>query len=132
MTITLNVGATSVDLHQDLYWDDEFSWAPVEQSVTRTITGALIVQSALRIGGRPITLRPFEEGCAWMQRSVLEQLRTWAAVAGQQMTLTLRGTARTVIFRHQDTAIESSPVSHLNDVAAGDFYSATLRFSEIA
>lgn len=130
MSITLSVGATSVDLADDLYWADEYSWAPVEQAVTRTITGALIVQTAARVSGRPITLRPFEEGCGWMARSVLEQLRTWAAVAGQPMTLTLRGTPRTVIFRHQDGAIESSPIRHFNDMLGADWYSATLRFTE--
>lgn len=131
MSITLTYLTTTLELHPDLYWADENEWQPVEQEVERTITGALIVSTAQRVGGRPITLRPIDEGSAWMSRQTVETLRSWAAVAGRQMTLTLRGTSFDVIFRHQDGAIEANPIVHYNDVLSTDFYSATLRFMEI-
>lgn len=134
MSIILNVDETSVVLHPDLKWSDEFSWAPVEQSAERTVTGALIVQVAARTGGRPITLEPEDDNSAWMRRSVVEQLRNWAAAPGQEMELTLRGTTRTVIFRHQDGAgLEAQPVVHFADadVSSSDFYRVTLRLMEI-
>lgn len=132
MSITLAVGATSVDLSSDLYWSDENNWAPVEQTAQRTITGALIISAATRIAGRPITLEPADDASGWMSRAVIDQLRNWAAVAGQQMTLTLRGTDRTVIFRHHDGAgLEAHPVVHYSDVVSADWYLATLRLMEI-
>lgn len=132
MSITLTDGTDTVTLHPDLYWNDEANWHPVEQTVERTITGALIVSVAERIGGRPITLQPEDDSSAWMTREVVEQLRNWASVPGQELTLTLRGTARTVMFRHHDgDAIEATPVVHYNDVVDGDWYRCTIRLMEL-
>lgn len=127
MSITLAVGATTVSLPADLRWSDE-SWQPVEQTVQRTITGALIVSTALRVAGRPITLAPLDDSSSWTRKTVLDQVRAWAAVPGQLLTLTLRGTSYTVMFRHQDGAIEANAVIHYDDVAADDAYLATFRF----
>ena len=132
MSITLKVGTTVVELDKALYWSDENNWAPVEQTAQRTITGALIVSSATRIAGRAITLEPPDDESAWMSRASVDQLRNWAAVAGQQMTLTLRGQDRTVIFRHHDGAgIEARPVVHYDDVVDTDNYLVTVRLMEI-
>jgi hypothetical protein len=132
MSITLFDGTTTVQLNPDLYWNDEATWQPVEQRVERTITGALIVSVATRQSGRPITLQPEDDGSAWVSRAVVDQLRNWAAVPGQELTLTLRGTARTVIFRHHDgNAIDATPVVHFNDVDSADFYRCTIRLMEV-
>lgn len=132
MSITLSDGTTTVNLHPDLYWEDENSWHPVEQVVERTITGALIVSAAQRVGGRNITLRPEDDASAWMPHSTIVQLRNWAAVAGQELTLTLRGVARDVIFRHQEgEAVQANPVTHFNDVDSADWYRCTIRLMEV-
>jgi hypothetical protein len=130
MSITLTHSGVTVTLPADLYWEDENSWYPVEQSVQRTITGALIVSSATR-AGRSISLRSPDESSAWVTRDVVVQMQTWAGVAGLQMQITLRGVTRTVIFRHQDGAIEAVPIAQYSDVQPEDFYSVTLRFMEI-
>lgn len=132
MTISLSVGLTTVQLNPDLFWEDENNWHPVEQTSERTITGALVVQVAERVAGRPITLRPEDDSSGATELTDLEQLRNWAAVPGQQMTLTLRGESRTVIFRHHDgAAIEARPWVHRSDVQSGDWYLATFRFMEM-
>lgn len=132
MTTTLFDGTTTIELSDDLYWSDEHAWHPVEQSAERTITGALIVSSALRVGGRPITLEPEDDNSAWLRLSVVAQLRNWAAVPGRTLVLTLRGVTHTVIFRHHDGAgVEATPVVHFSDVDAGDFYKVVLRLMEI-
>lgn len=132
MSITLAVGGTTLNLSPDLFWSDENNWHPVEQSVTRSITGALIIQPQARDGGRPITLEAEDDQSAHMPLVTVTQLRNWAAVPGQEMTLTLRGIARTVIFRHQDgAAIEATPWVHYSDVQTGDLYRVTLRLMEI-
>lgn len=132
MTITLAVGATTVTLNPDLFWEDEHNWHPVEQSAERTITGALVVQTGTKTKGRPVTLKPEDESSAATSLTDLTQLRNWAAVPGQEMTLTLRGVSRTVIFRHHDgSAIEARPWVHWSDVQSTDWYLATIRLMEI-
>ena len=132
MSITLAVGGTTLNLSPDLFWSDENNWHPVEQSVTRSITGALIIQPQGRDAGRPITLEAEDDNSAHMPLSAVAQLRNWAAVPGQELTLTLRGIARTVIFRHQDgAAVEATPWVHYSDVQTGDLYRVTLRLMEI-
>lgn len=130
--ITLAVGATVVTLNPDLYWSDEW-WEPVGQTETRSITGALIVQTKAKISGRPITLGPIADD-TWTLRSALDQLYAWASIPGQQMTLTLRGVARTVIGRREGSGgpmVTAKPVMHWHDVADEDEYLVTLRLLEI-
>lgn len=132
MSITLSDGTTTVDLHPDLYWVDEYAWQPVAQTVTTTLTGALIVQNGAMQAGRKITLSPADDASAWMRKSVVDQLRNWASVAGQSLTLTLRGVSRTVIFRHHDGgAMEATPVVFFSDADSSDWFRVTLRFMEV-
>lgn len=132
MSITLQVGATTINLNPDLFWSDENDWHPVEQTAERTITGALIVSASARVAGRPITLQPEDDSSGATSLTTLSQLRNWAAVPGQVMTLTIRGESRSVVFRHQDgAAIEARPWIHYSDVQPGDWYFATIRFMEI-
>ena len=134
MSITLTYGATALPLSEDFYWSDENAWAPVEQTTQRTVTGALIVSVAARVGGRPITLTP-DDGSgtlsAYTTRATLDTLRAWAGVPGREMVLNLRGVDMDVIFRHQDNAIDATPLVHYSDVDAADYYSVTLRFMEL-
>ena len=131
MTISLSVGLTTVPLNPDLFWVDENNWHPVEQTSERTITGALVVQSATRVAGRPITLQPEDDSSGATSLSHLEQLRNWAAVPGQQMLLTLRNVSHTVLFRHQDGGLETRPVVHYRDRVAEDWFLVTVRLMEI-
>ena len=133
MSLTLSDGSTTLTLNPDLYWSDENNWHAVEQAVERTITGALVVQAAARIAGRPITLEPQDDEAAWMTLADVEDLRNWAAAPGKTMTLTLRGEAREVIFRHQDGGFEARPVIQYRDghELPVDFYLCTIRLMEI-
>ena len=128
--ITLSDSTTTLPLNPDLYWSDEDTWNPVQQSVERTITGAMDVQVGAMVGGRPITLEPENDESAWMTSAQVAQLRNWAAVPGQELTLTLRGVERTVIFRHQDGGFEARPVVHFRDRLPGDFYLCVIRLME--
>lgn len=129
--ISLSDGTTVLTLHPDLKWSDEDNWHPVAQSVARTLTGALDVQVAAMSKGRPITLEPEDDSTAWMPSSSIVQLRNWAAVPGQQLTLTLRSVSHTVLFRHQDGGLEARPIVHYRDRVAEDWYSCVIRLMEI-
>lgn len=132
MTITLAAGGTTVTLDPDLLWADEFDWAATEQTVTRSVTGAMLIQSGARAYGRPITLQPEDDSAAWMTRADMAQLRAWANTPGQVMTLTIRSVAHKVLFRHHDgNAISAAPVVHYADPADSDHMLVTLRFITI-
>lgn len=131
MTITLSDGAVSVELPDDLLWIDEHAWTPVEQTVSTSITGAAIVDIGTRVNGRPITLEG-DADHAWMRYDVVAQLKAWAAVAGKQLTLTIRATSFDVIFRHQDRpAVDVQPIIDYAEPAAQDSFFGTLKFTEI-
>ncbi len=130
MSITITDGTTTVNLPADLLWSDEFEWHPVEQRSEQTITGALVVQVAARLAGRPITLQS-GNNFAWLTRAQLDTLKTWAGVVGKQMTLTIRGTARTVMFRHDQGAIAAEMVMYHAAPTASDYYVCAVRFLEI-
>lgn len=132
MTITLAVGPVSVELPLDLRWANEFEWSPVEQTVQRTLTGAIVISTSARVAGRPIILAAFEPDTAWTPRPVLGQAREWASVPGQLMLLTMRGVVRTVVFDHAAGAIETTPIAHYNDADASDWFRVTYRFLETA
>lgn len=130
--ITLSDGTSTLELSPDLTWSDENNWFPVEQTAQRTITGALVISASTRIAGRPITLEPEDDSSAWMPHTSVATLRNWAAVPGKELTLTLRGVARQVVFRHHDgTGLEASPVKTYRDVQDTDFYTCVLRLMEI-
>jgi hypothetical protein len=124
-----------VTLPDDLLWADEHAWTPAVASVSYLLTGALLVQSAVRRAGRPITLAgPVD--MAWVPRPVITTLYAWAAVplgeSSGRFELTFSdGRQFTVAFRHADTAIESEPVLGFPARSDADFYRLTLRFLEL-
>jgi hypothetical protein len=127
--------AVTLLLPDDLLWSDEHAWSPALSSVSYLLNGALLVQSAVRQAGRPITLVGALD-MAWVTRAVVGSLQLWAAVplAGStgRFELTLAD-ARvfTVAFRHFETAIEAEPVTGFPARAESDFYRLTLRLMEI-
>lgn len=128
----LSFGSTVVNMSDDLFWEDEFTWNPVEQSVARTLTGAIIVESSLLQAGRPITLAPIDEESAWMQYGDLKKLKELAALPGVVMELTFRGETRSVMFRHQDKDVVSAkPVVFYRDPVDQDSYLVTVKLMEI-
>lgn len=128
---TLSDGVTTLTISDDLAWPDEHAWQPVVQTVQPTLTGAIVVSLGTLQAGRPITLKGDVDEAGCLTRAQLDQCATWAAIAGRTLTLTLRGVARSVIFRHQDGAIQAAPLVPFNDVQAADYYVVTLRFMTI-
>ncbi len=133
MSLTLSDGTTLLTLPDDLEWADEHAWQPVAQSTGYSLTGALVVETASKQTGRPITLTG-DADRAWLSRAQVDQLMAWAAVAGKVLTLTLRGASRSVVFRHQDGAaisakqiVPGAPIS----TPGGGTYVVTLNLMEI-
>lgn len=133
--ITLGDGTNVCTLSPDLFWSDEFEWSPVSQSIQRSLTGALLVDHAVRTAGRPITLQPADDSSGWMSGAVLRQLKAWEANPSLRLTLNLRGVSRQVIFlRDGAKPVEARPVVYVADPQPGelgDFYLITVRFLEV-
>lgn len=127
----LTNGSLSVTLPDDLDWVDEYDWSPVVQTAEYLLTGSLLVEAAVRQAGRPVTLRGAENR-AWVTRADLDILQQLAALPGEEMTLTLLGRDPiTVMFRHQDGAIEATPVDAPVPPAEDDVFYVTLKLMEV-
>lgn len=125
----------ALPLPDDLLWADEHAWSPAVASVSYLLTGALLVQSATRQAGRPITLVGPSD-MAWVTRATVATLHNWAAApfsaSSGRFELTLADArAFTVAFRHTDTAIEAEPVLGFPAQSDTDFYRITLRLMQL-
>lgn len=120
----MNVTLNSVTLPDDLIWRDEFDWAPVEQVVTPTLTGALLVEETPQPHGRPITL------VGHCTRALVQELKVQEAVPSQLLTLTLLdGVGRQVIWRRP--GVVATPLYDVADPDAAMPYSLTLNLTEV-
>lgn len=129
--IFLTASGQTLELPADLAWVDEYAWSPVVADTGYTLTGALVVETATRQAGRPITLQG-DDNRAWLTRAALAQLIEWRDTPGLILTLTLRGTPRRVLFRHGDSpVIEADPVLFYGDPLDTDPYRATLKLLEV-
>lgn len=133
MAITLTYGGSTLDLGDRLDWTDEYGWSPVQQATDYSVTGALLVQTATKLAGRPITLVG-SETAAWISRDLCGALQGWAALPGIELDLMLRGALRRVIFNHDGQAgFAARPVWRLADGEehAEQLYVPTLRFLQV-
>lgn len=131
MAITISDGTTTVNLPDDLFWEDQHNWSPVEQTVSTSITGAAIIDVGTRINGRGITLRSTEE-YGWLPYATVSQLKTWADTPGKQLSLTLQSATFNVIFRHHDKpAIDVFGIIDYNAPDAQDWFFGVLKFTEV-
>ena len=125
-SVTSKLG--DINLDDNAWWPDELEWSPVRQTMTRTLGGSLVVESALAKYGRPITL----DGLV-LDRATLEVLRSMSDAPGVSYQLTLPDARQyAVLWRHADGAISYAPVEELSTYAANDQYIVTLRFFEVA
>ena len=132
ITLTHTASATSVTLHDELNWTDEYTWSPVVQSKSYTTTGALLIEEAVKQSGRPHTLEGSQD-TTWCTRALVDQLHAWAATPGIVLTLTLRGIAAQVTFDHEKGALQGLPVLFYADgvIASDDWYVPALRLIKL-
>jgi len=123
----------SLTLSHDMRWIDEHSWSPVSSSKEYSLTGALIIDNAVRQAGRPITLQPPGADMAWITRAIVEKLRMWAAIPGLQLQLTLDDErVFNVVFRHDEPpALEATPVTEMASYDMDSWWVVNLKMMEI-
>lgn len=130
MAISLTYDGDTILLPDALYWPDEFGWQKVMQNMEYTITGSLVLETATRLAGRPITLVG-DLTATWLVRADLKILEEWKNVAGRLMTLVIRGETFAVAFNQGSAPIEFEPLVAYSDPDDTDVYSLTLRFIEV-
>jgi hypothetical protein len=121
----------ALTLPDDLSWVDEHQWTPAVASASYLLTGALLIESATRQAGRPITLQAPDD-MAWVSRTIVDQLYAWASVPERTFELQfVDGRILTVAFRHQDGAIEALPVLGFGGLAPDSRWRLSLRLMEV-
>lgn len=127
--------ATEIILPDDLLWTDELKWVPVVSAFSYSLTGALLIDSAQKLAGRPITLQAPDEEMAWVSREVVENLRAWASVIDKDYKLVLEYPTDTrqfdVQFKHDETPVEAEPVKGFPGHSPGDWFRVTIRLIEV-
>jgi len=114
----------------DLAIMGEFAMPVVDAVVKTALAGNKIVweqpaaNTAYDLGGTDST--------AWISRSALSSLREIASVPNATYEWEYEGTIRNVRFRHEDGAIEATPVRDLADPEGADWYAnVTIRLMEV-
>lgn len=120
----------------DLFWSDEFKWHPVVSQNTYSLLGALIIEPAVRLSGRKITLVNPQPDMGWITRLQLIALQTAAAIVGRKFTFHLEypndSRTFTVVFDHQDgRALEAEPVVGFPHVKDDEYFTVTLNLIEV-
>lgn len=119
-----------LSLPPDMQWADEFDWTPVATESDYTLTGALVIQSGLKLAGRPITLLGGDDAC-WLSRADVAVLHAWAGEADLVLTLDLHGDTHHVRFDHAQRPIEAREVFRLADPGTDHPYTITIRLIEV-
>lgn len=127
MATTLTKGADVLTLPDDLLWTDEFSFEALAAQSGYSVGGALIVDEAAKLTGRPITLEAGDQH-GWITRATLLTLEAWRALPGQGFTLNYRGVDHAVRMDHERGALSARALIDYSNPQAGDFYVVTLRF----
>lgn len=130
MSTTLTLGATTLTLPDDFDWTDEFAWTAVAAQRSYSVGGALLIDSGLKLAGRPITLAGAVDR-AWLTRAEVLALFGWSLLAAPAMTLSYRGQSYAVTWDQVDKPLDVQQVFPFVDPAPTDYCYATLRFITI-
>lgn len=117
-----------VTLPDDLQWTDEYAWSPVARASEYSLTGALIVEEAAKLAGRPITLGG---EWAWIGIATLTALRALAATAGWTGTLVLADSRSFTVAFRDDGVTAEAVMFEAPSGAAGDQWRVTLALQTV-
>lgn len=125
MPYTLN----GVALPYSLLWTNEQEWTPYVQALDYSLTGALIVERAVKQAGRPIRLAGAEDR-AWVSQATMDALR--ALLNTDPLTLiTPDGRSFTVSWDHAGPPIVATPVRSRWPDAAQKYAAVVLSLIEV-
>lgn len=118
----------SIQIPRGMVWSDEFKWSAVEKSLEYSVLGSALIDAAVKLAGRPITLQG-SENAGWIERSVLDALRQLceANPVGQHVLALADGRTFTVQFADGQAAVSGDPLAR-PELPPSDYpYVATVR-----
>lgn len=115
------ISLDSIILPDDLTWIDEIQWTPVMQAVEYSATGALLIQESTKLSGRQITLTG-AQNMGWITRAMVDALVVKRDTVGLEMTLTIGGSTKNVMFRQGENPVDVAPVLDGNFFDSEDWY----------
>ena len=109
-------------------WEDEFAYTPIDQNIRYTLGGKPVFETAVRNGGRPITLR-----CQWISLADLRQLESLRDQPNTVMDLVLSdGRSFGVAFRHSDNPpLDVAPIVERPSYDDGDHFNVTIKLIQV-
>jgi len=115
-----------MELDDEIEWLDELDWTPIQQTISRSASGALDIQEQLLTKGRPMTLKL--RG-AYADVNQLMDLLSEA----DPLSLELNGQTYAVKWRHAERPIQAEPdYPVVNPVDFPELrYTLTLRLIEV-
>lgn len=116
----------NLQLPSGMIWIDEFDWSQVSRSSERSITGALIVDEAGLVAGRPITLEG-ESSQGWIRRATLLALMNMVNIPGQEYDLILADGRDFKVKFSGDQPVTAKPIGRPELPQLANPYVATLR-----
>ncbi len=120
----------SLVLPDNIIWQNRHGFTGISGSMERTLDGSQVVFEQ-EIQGQPIDLVAYEYR-GWLTFAQVQQLEQLAGVKDAEYQLTFDSKVIMVRFRHEDGALDLSPVRELpTDYAAGDFFYGRIKLMEI-
>ena len=119
-----------IQIPRGMVWVDEFAWQPVEKSAEYSITGALLIDSGVRLAGRTITLQA-DTDAGWITRATLFALQALAATPEGVHTLTLADTRTFTVQFAPGECLTATPIARPELPPSHHPYVATVRLIEV-
>lgn len=120
----------ALPLPGDMVWTDEFNWPTVVRATEYALNGALIVDSARRLAGRPITLSGATDS-AWVSRATVDALRTMASELPGQWVLELADGRRFNVTFAPEDPIAAETLYPVSDPGVDFPYIVTVKMIEV-
>ena len=122
------LGASAIQIPRGMVWADEFNWTAREASSEYSVGGALLIDVAVKLAGRPISLTG-DENAGWIKRETLIALHALCVadpIATHVLTLA-DGRTFDVQFAPGDSPINGEPITRPELPADTHPYVATVR-----
>lgn len=124
----------TIEIPDDLYYNDDLSWSKVVGNQRYATNGKLIVRENVRQAGRPVVLKA-PDNLAWMSRAKVKQLLDWSEVLGLEMMYqyTLNNTLVTkkVMFDRTEEPVTATPVKPFNSPHDDDDFRVQIKLREM-
>ena len=118
----------SLTLPDELIWIDEYAWQKVRVNEKLSLSGVRnVFENKLpSYSGRPITLT---SDYAWIKKSDLNTLYSWAEILDKDMTLKLHDLSEyTVRFRHiEQPVIEAEQILNTAFISSDTYYNLAIK-----